>query len=916
MVMEDNSNRTLIKIIVVGALLWAASALTSYYVDWLWFKSIDFTQVFTITLLNKLALLIGAFLVALVFVGGNLWLTKNNDKPERERPRDDEQEQDVIFLKPNLSQWGTLIQGENRKWVFLAASLFGAYLVSSIVGNNWIIVQQLLNKTAFGIADPVFNRDLGFYFFNLPFYHFIYSLIMSMLVITSIMVGIVYLLNASANLFMVDWDDYSFAKKHLSFLFAAIFALKAWGYKLATFDNLYSNQGAVFGAAYTDIHARLVANQVLMVVALAVAALLLINLYVGKFRWTLYSIGVWVVLAILMGGVYPTVIQNFVVKPNEFNLEKPYIETGIQFTRQAYGLDEMENKQFDIDYNLTPADIQANEATIRNIRLWDWQPLGETYRSLQELRPYYVFNDVDIDRYTVNGRYRQVMLSAREIEQTPEQARAWVNQRLMFTHGYGLVMSPVTEIAQEGFPEFFIKDIPPQFATDITISRPEIYFGEKTDNYAIVNTKQDEFDYPMGDQNVLAQYQGNKGIPVNSFARRLVLSWTLRDYKMILSSEVTNESQILMNRNIVSRTREVAPYLSYDEDPYMVIDPEGRLFWIMDAYTYSSMYPYSKPYDQAGHNYIRNSVKVVCDAYTGEMSFYVADSQDPMIQTYQKIFPDLYKPIEEMPAGLKPHIRYPVDLFRIQANIYSLYHISDPGVFYNKEDIWVIPNELTGGAETPIEPYYIIMRLPGESVAEYILMLPYTPNGRPNMIAWMCARMDGDNYGKKLVFQFPKQETVYGPMQIETRINQDTEISRQLTLWDQRGSSALRGNLLVIPINNSILYIEPLYLQAETSIMPELKRVIAAYGNMVVMEETLDKALTALFGGTGEPAPGPTTPRPDTGGEEMTIAELAQIARQYYDQANSSLRAGDWTGYGQNIEKLNEVINQMELLTQ
>lgn len=914
--MEDNSNRSLIKIAGLLALIWIGSALTNYYVDWIWFKSVNFSQVFTITLFNKLALLITIFLVTFLFIWGNLKLTENNDHPEHERPRPSDEDPDVIFLNPRLTNWGKLLQGENRKWIFLGAALFGAYLVSSTLGNNWLIVQQFLNKTAFGLADPVFGRDLGFYFFDLTFYHFIYGMVMSLLVITTIMVGVVYMLNASAELFMIDWEEFSFAKKHLTVLGVAIFALKAWGYKLATFDILYSNQGAVFGASYTDIHARLVANQVLMVVALAVAALLLFNLYARKFRWILYSIGVWVVIAILLGGIYPSMMQKFVVQPNEFNREKQYIETGIQFTRQAYGLDEVENKQFAINYNLTPADIQANEATISNIRLWDWKPLGDTYRSLQELRPYYVFNDVDIDRYIVDGRYRQVMLSGREIEQTPEQAQTWVNQRLMFTHGYGLVMSPVTEIAQEGFPEFFIKDIPPQFTTDIKVTRPEIYFGEKTDNYVMVNTKQDEFDYPMGDQNVFAKYQGEQGIPVGSWPRRLMLSWALKDYKMILSSDISNQSQVLMNRNIVTRTQEIAPYLKYDDDPYLVINPDGKLYWMMDAYTYSGMYPYSKPYDQAGHNYIRNAVKVVCDAYTGEMNFYVADTKDPLIQTYQKIFPGLYKPLEEMEAGLKPHIRYPVDLFSIQAGIYSTYHISDPGVFYNKEDLWIIPSELTGGAETPIEPYYIIMRLPGESAAEYILMLPYTPNGRPNMIAWMCARMDGDHYGRKLVYQFPKQETVYGPMQIESRINQDTEISRQLTLWDQKGSSALRGNLLVIPINNSILYIEPLYLQAQTSVMPELKRIIAAYGNKVVMEESLEKALTALFGaGQPTPAPGPVTPVPDTGGEDVTVAELAQIARQYYDQANESLKAGDWTGYGNNINKLNEVISRLEQMT-
>lgn len=912
--MEDKSNRNLLKIVGLVILLWILSALTNYYVDWLWFKSVNYSQVFTISLVNRLGLMVGVFLIAFLFIWGNLWLTKKNEHPEHEAPHPSEEDPDVIFINRHLAGWGNLLTGENQKWIFLAAALFGAYLVSGTLGNHWIVVQQFLQKSAFGITDPVFGKDLGFYFFNLSFYHFAYSLLMTLLLATTFIVGMIYLLNASAELFMIDWDEFTFAKSHMTVLLTAIFALKAWGYKLATYNILYSSHGAVFGATYTDIHARLMSNQVLMVVALAVAALLLINLYAKRFRWILYSIGVWLVLAIVLGGFYPYFMQKFVVQPNEFNREKQYIETGIQFTRQAYGLDQVENQVFNINNNLTMTDIKNNEATISNIRLWDWKPLGDTYRSLQELRPYYVFNDVDIDRYTIDGRYRQVMLSAREIEQTPEQAQTWVNQRLMFTHGYGLVMSPVTEIAQEGFPEFFIKDIPPQATTNIKVTRPEFYFGEKTDNYVIVNTQQDEFDYPMGDQNVFTQYQGEQGIRIGSWTRRLMLSWALKDYKMILSTDISNQSVVLMNRNIVARTKEVAPYLRYDDDPYVVIDPDGKLYWMLDAYTYSDKYPYSQPYDEVGHNYIRNSVKVVCDAYTGEMNFYVSDPQDPLIQTYQKIFPAMYKTIEEMPAGLKPHIRYPVDLFSIQANIYSVYHMSDPGVFYNKEDIWVIPAELTGGAETPIEPYYIIMRLPGESTAEYILMLPYTPNGRPNMIAWMCARMDGDQYGKKLVFQFPKQETVYGPMQIESRINQDTEISRQLTLWDQKGSSALRGNLLVIPINNSILYIEPLYLQAQTSVMPELKRIIAAYGNKVVMEESLDKALVALFGAE-EPAAKPTAPVSGTT-EDLSVAELAQIARQYYDQANNSLKAGDWAGYGDNINKLNEVITRLEELTQ
>jgi hypothetical protein len=563
------------------------------------------------------------------------------------------------------------------------------------------------------------------------------------------------------------------------------------------------------------------------------------------------------------------------------------------------------------------ADLKNNSDTVDNIRLWDWEPLQTTYKSLQELRPYYLFNDVDIDRYIVDGRYRQVMLSAREIDQTnlPDQAKTWIGQRLMYTHGYGVVMSPVTELEQEGLPKFFIKDIPPQFSTDIEITRPEIYYGEKTDTYVIVNTKQEEFDYPMGSENVYTQYQANNGIEIKSWPRRLLLSWVLKDYKMILSSDISNSSQLLLNRNLVDRVKKVAPYLSYDGDPYIVVNTDGKLYWMLDAYTTSGKYPYSQPFDSAGNNYIRNAVKVVCDAYSGEMNFYVSEANDPIIQTYQKIFPSLYKPLADMPIGLKSHIRFPVDLFTIQAEIYRNYHMSDPGVFFIKEDTWVVPNELVAGKERAIQPYYLVTRLPGEEKAEYILMLPYTPNGRPNMIAWMCARMDGDAYGKKLVYRFPKQETVYGPMQIESRINQDTEISRQLSLWNQRGSSTLRGNLIIIPINNSILYIEPLYLQSENGQMPELKRIIAAFGNKVVMEETLDRALVAIFGDGKQPSPvSPTTPTVTPGAPANTIQELSNLARQYYDSANERLKAGDWAGYGDNINKLNDTIKKLEAI--
>jgi uncharacterized membrane protein (UPF0182 family) len=915
--MENKSNSSFIKILIILVVLGCISSLSNYYVDWLWFKSLKFESVFTTTLLSKMALVVGIFVLSFLFFWFNLQLTKRNVRPESDRSDETEEGRKIIYLKPEITNWAQFLKGKNSKWAFVGISLLGAFMVSSSLGDKWIVVQQFIHRVSFGISDPVFNRDVGYYFFNLSFYEFIYSILMLVLVLTVIIVGMFYLINATTELFLLEWKQFTFAKSHLAVLVAAIFALKAWGYKLATYNVLFSPHGIVYGATYTDIYARLLANRVLLVVALLVALMIVVNIFVKRFTWILYSIGVWIVLAVLLGGIYPTIIQKLVVQPNEFNKEKPYIESAIKFTRQAYELDEVENKEFKIDNNLTTKDIKNNSATIDNVRLWDWEPLKSTYKSLQELRPYYVFNDVDIDRYIVDGRYRQVMLSAREIEQNnlPDQAKTWVNQRLMYTHGYGVVMSPVTEIAQEGLPKFFIKDIPPQFSTDIKITRPEIYFGEKTNTYIMVNTNQKEFDYPMGAENVYTQYQGNNGIKINSWPRRLLLAWVLKDYKMILSSDISNTSQVLLNRNLVDRVKKVAPYLSYDGDPYIVINTDGKLYWMLDAYTTSNKYPYSQPYDPAGNNYIRNAVKVVCDAYTGEMSFYISDAADPIIQTYQKIFPSLFKPLADMPIGLKSHIRYPVDLFAIQAEIYRSYHMSDPGVFYNKEDNWVVPTELVGGKENQIAPYYIVTRLPGEKEAEYILMLPYTPNGRPNMVAWMCARMDGIEYGKKLVYRFPKQETVYGPMQIESRINQDTSISGQLTLWDQKGSSALRGNLLVIPINNSILYIEPLYLQAQNSQMPELKRIIAAYGNKVVMEETLDKALIAIFGGAQQPAVvSPTTPPTSAGTPANTVQELSQLARQYYDQANERLKAGDWAGYGDNINKLNDTIKRLEAL--
>lgn len=915
--MEQRINGSTIRLIVFILILGVLSLFAGLYAEWLWFDSVNFASVFTTIVLNKIALYVTLFTFGFLLFYINLRITRKN-MGLSERPEEDNEGREVIYLdQERPSPWRDFMQGPYTKWIFVGVSLFGGFILSSVAGDYWIVIQQYLNRVAVGTVDPIFAKDLGFYFFNLNFYQFIYSTLMTGLILVTITVGIIYALNASSDLLFGNWRQFTVAKSHIAILIAFIFALKAWGYVLDSYGVLFSPEGIVFGATYTDIYARLIAYKVLMVISIIITLVIIINIFVKKFNLVLISIGVWILVAIFLGGLYPTLIQNFVVQPNEFNKERPYIESAIKFTRAAYGLDNAKNQQFDVD-NLLDIYDPDHKITVDNIRLWDWQPLMTTYKNLQQLRPYYVFDDVDVDRYIIDGNYRQVMLSAREIDQAelPEEAKTWINQKLMYTHGYGLVVSPVTEVAEEGFPEFFVKDIPPRFSTDLKIERPEIYFGEVTNNYVIVNTLQKEFDYPMGEQNVYTTYEGDNGIKVNSIFRKLIFSWVLKDYKMMLSSQVTNDSQILMNRNIVNRVKMITPYLSYDSDPYIVINDDGKLYWMMDAYTFTNKYPYSEPFDSNRNNYLRNSVKVTVDAYTGDMNFYIADEDDPIIKTYAAIFPDIYQPISEMPEGLRAHVRYPVDMFKIQANTYKTFHMTDPYVFYNKEDPWLIPTEVVDDKSQTMEPYYIIMKLPGEEEAEYILMLPFTPKSRPNMVGWMCARMDGDNYGKLLVYNFPKQETIYGPEQIESRINQNTVIAQQLSLWDQRGSRVYRGNLLVIPMGNSILYVEPLYLQADSSKLPELKRVIAGFGNKTVMEPTLADALTSLFGRPGEePVGGETSPPDDSevsSPGSQSLAELAQQAKQYYDQAQESLSAGDWAGYGNNLNKLKDILDQLQ----
>jgi hypothetical protein len=697
---------------------------------------------------------------------------------------------------------------------------------------------------------------------------------------------------------------------HVGGLLIAILGLFAWGYRLGIWELVFSERGVVFGASYADMHAKLPAQWILLGVVLVLIGIILISLLRRKLRWPLYGIGAWIVAAIIVGAIFPSAVQRFQVQPNELVKERPYIEYNIQFTREAFALDQVEEQSFPAEKSPSPQDIAQNEATISNVRLWDHRPLKDTYNHIQSIRLYYDFHDVDVDRYTIDGKYRQVMLSARELsaEKLASQAQTWVNRRLQFTHGYGVVLSPVNEISVEGLPVLLIKDIPP--VGDFNIEQPQIYFGEKTNDYVIVNTKTQEFDYPMGEKNVYGYYQGEGGVEIGSFIRRLVYAWQFGDFNILISGELTPESRVLYYRNIQERVNHVAPFLKLDSDPYLVV-VDGKLFWIQDAYTTTDRYPYSEPL-AGGLNYIRNSVKIVIDAYNGSMTFYITDPEDALIQTYHAIFPELFVPAEQMPQSLRVHWRYPEDMFNIQASVYQSYHMRDPRVFYNKEDLWAVPNEFYADKEQPMEPYYIIMRLPDEEKEEFLLMLPFTPVNKNNTIGWLAARCDGENYGKLLAYHFPKERLVYGPSQIENRIQQDTVITEQLALWGRGGSRVIRGNLLMIPLGKSNLYVEPVFLQAQGGGLPELKRVIVVAGEHIAMELTLESSIAAIFG-TDLP---PTEPEPPVPGEPeepvpADIAALIEEAQQHYNRAQQYLNAGNWTGYGEELDALEAVLDRL-----
>jgi uncharacterized protein len=823
-------------VVFVGSMF--ADKILSFYIDWLWFESHGIVSVLWTVLISQFGM---GFTIAILFFAATYGFLIRVYKKTSHLP---------ILLSDQVRREVPLLDilAGNLKLLIVAAPLVLSVMTGLIMAQQWETVLKYLNASSFNQLDPIFGKDVAFYIFTLPFWLMVKSLIWETLIVISLGVGLIYFFKRFVYVAPTGVVLLPEARRTLSGLAGCFFLLFASEFYIQRYELLTKGNELISGIGFSDDYGSIPILYALVFVSLVGAVFSFSGLVRPGMKKILISV-VALALVYFVGNVYPKILQKFVVAPNELIKEAPYIERTISGTLNAYGLSETKVHGLSGSESLTAESVRKNDATIENIRLWDPEPLLDTLGQIQEIRTYYQFQSVDNDRYHINGKYRQTLLSPRELLSSNLPNRTWINEHLTFTHGYGVSLSPVNQVTPEGLPVLFIKDIPPQSNMDLKVTQPEIYFGELANDHVFVNTGTKEFDYPEGEKNVYKNYAGKGGFPVGSFLNKLVLAARFKTLKILFSDDIENDSRVLMYRNITERVQKVAPFLRLDNDPYLVIS-EGRLIWLYDAYTLSNRYPYSQQIPRFG-NYVRNSVKVSIDAYDGSMNFYIADLSDPIIKTYQNIFPDLFQDLSEMPADLRAHIRYPSDLFAIQTFIYATYHMKRPQVFYNKEDQWEIP-EIDGRI---MQPYYTIMKLPDEDQEEYILMVPYTPQGKSNLSAWMVARSDGENYGKLDVYMFPKQKLVYGPSQMVARINQDAEISRQISLWDQRGSSVIQGTLLVIPIEESLVYVRPLYLKADAGKIPELKRVIVGYEDNIAMERTLDEALKKIFPGlTGIPS--------------------------------------------------------------
>lgn len=928
-------------------------SLIGYITDFLWFKELGYTTVFFTKMFTQLKIGIPAFIIITLITYIYLKLLKRGYFKKIES-------EDVPNEKLlNKMTWGL-------------AAVFSGVFSFVIVSQLWFEILKFINSTTFGIKDPMYNMDISFYVFKLDFITQLNQLMIGVLIGFGVITVMYYLILMSIRKPEVfetveephdearydgsagpkqsgfgsfgnfgsmgglgdilgkafsgagnmntpfnkkkQFDDENFmrlvgiAAKQLIVIGVLFFIMLGVNFYLKQYSLLYAKTGLLYGAGFTDVNVTLWVYRALIVLSIVAAVAFAIGISRKKFKMIL-TVPVIMIVVGLIGSGAAALVQNLIVSPDEINKESQYLERNIQFTQKAYGLNEVSIKPFAANNQLTKDDILNNSETISNIRINDFEPAEKFYNQTQSIRLYYSFNDVDVDRYLVNGDYTQTFLSAREIDETKIREE-WLNKHLKYTHGYGITLSRVDTVTASGQPDMLIKGIPPLSDVDeIVLTRPEIYFGELANNYVLTNTKEQEFDYPKGDDNNYTTYEGDAGIKLG-LINRAMFAIREKSLKLLVSTNVDKDSKIVINRNIGERIRKIMPYLQYDSDPYIVTD-EGRLYWMIDAYTVSNRYPYSEPYSaETNINYIKNSIKVVVDAYNGSVNYYLVDDQDPIANTYKKIYPALFKDFDEMPEGLQAHIRYPNALFNIQANVYKRYHMSNVKVFYQGEDLWDISNQIYGTTETTMVPNYYIMKLPGEEKAEFVNSIPFTPKAKKNMAAYLVARNDGENYGKLVLYQLPKDKLIYGPMQIEAQIDQSTEISKEFSLWNSSGSTYTRGDMFVIPVEDSFIYVEPVYLEATNSSIPEVKRVIVAYGDRIAYEETLVKALDSLFGSGDENTGGGSVPEPGSS-DGFNVDQLIALASEAFNNAQAAQKNGDWAAYGEYMKQVQNYLSKL-----
>lgn len=922
-------------VMVIVVILVLLIVCAGFLTNWMWFDSLGYEKVFWTKFLSQLEIGVPVFLAAMLLVRIYLKSLKKHYFIEIESHEIPDEK------RLNKISWGMSV-------------VFGLLVGLTAGASTWMDFRQFANATSFGLKDPIFHLDISFYVFKLSFLtkanNIVLGIVVGVVIITLLYYGILMMVRTPD---MFEWEPEEpedpetsgenaipFTRKNrkkpsekrtldlnnsnmsqllhiasgkLTLLGIVFYVMVAMDFLMRQFDLLHVHTGAVYGAGFTDVNVKLWVYRLIMVLSIVGAVTLCHHMH-RKEPKKLVRIPIAIVAVGLLGGVVSFAVQNLLVSPDEINKESKYLERNISFTRHAYGLDNIKVEEFPAEQNLNRQAIRDNSQTITNIRINDYEPVQDFYNQTQSIRQYYDFNDVDIDRYNINGEQTQTYLAAREINES-KISSTWINRHLKYTHGYGAAVSRVDAVTASGQPDIIVKNIPPESeAKDIEITRPEIYFGELTNDYVIVNTDEQEFDYPNGNENSYSMYKGKAGIKLN-LLNRILFSVREGSMKLLVSSNVNSDSRIIINRNIKDRAEKLMPYLSYEKDPYMTV-VNGKLYWIVDAYTTSSYYPYSEPYsgEVGSTNYIRNSVKVVVDAYNGDTTFYVVDQDDPVARTYQKIYPTLFKDGKDMPEGIRKHIRYPNSLLKIQAGVYTKYHMDQVKVFYQDEDLWDIAHQIYGTEEKEMDPSYFIFELPDEKKAEFINMIPFTPKSKQNMTAIMMARNDGNRYGQLLVYKFPKNKTVYGPMQIEAQIDQNTEISKEFSLWNSSGSKYRRGDLFVIPINNSIMYVEPVYLEASNQAIPEMKRVIVAYGDKIAYESTLEDALADLFGedeNSGQSQSASASSGKNNSGKSNT-KELIQKANEAYENAVNAQKSGNWKKYGDYLDELEKYLNQLE----